>query len=179
MKRFMWAVLAFSLLAMTTHGQNTPAADLAGGYSYLHLNGSGGASGANLNGFSASVGVNVNNWLGIVGDFGVYHGSPSGVGLTGETFTFGPRISFRQSDKFVPFVQALFGGSHFSASAGGVTASTTPFAFGFGGGVDVGIGGSGKWAVRPQFDYIGMRSNGSTQNSERVSIGLVYHIGQK
>ena len=47
MKRFMWAVLAFSLLAMTTHGQNTPAADLAGGYSYLHLNGSGGGSGAN------------------------------------------------------------------------------------------------------------------------------------
>ncbi len=179
MKRLIWAALAFSLLAMTTHGQNTPVADVAGGYSYLHLNGSNGASGANLNGFSASVGVNVNNWLGIVGDFGVYHGSPSGVGLTTETFMFGPRFSFRQSEKFVPFAQALFGGSHLSASAGGLTASTTPFAFSFGGGVDVGIGGSGKWAVRPQIDYIGMRSNGSTQNSERISIGIVYHIGEK
>ena len=175
MKKLVFAALAFSLLAMTSHGQNTPAADLAGGYSYLHLNGSGGSSGANLNGFSASLGVNVNSWFGIAGDFGVYHGSPSGVGLTAESFMFGPRISFRQSDKFVPFVQALFGGSH--ASALGV--STTPFAFSFGGGADIGIGGSGKFAVRPQVDYIGMRSNGSTQNSERISIGLVYHIGQK
>ncbi|MGB7022528.1 MAG: hypothetical protein WBD73_01910, partial [Candidatus Acidiferrales bacterium] len=119
MKKLIWAALVFSLLAMTSHGQNTPVADVAGGYSYLHLNGSNGSSGVSLNGFSASLGVNANNWLGIVGDFGVYHGSPSGVGLTAETFMFGPRISFRESNRFVPFAQALFGGSHLSASSGG------------------------------------------------------------
>ena len=85
MKKLVLAALALSLLAMTSHGQGTPVADVAGGYSYLHLNGNGG-SGANLNGFSGSVAFNVNNWLGVVGDFGVYHGSPSGVSATGDVW---------------------------------------------------------------------------------------------
>ena len=176
MKKFMWVALALSLVAIPSHAQQTPAADVSVGYSYFRVGGSGGA---NLNGFSASGAYNANQWFGVVGDLGVYHGSPSGVSVTATTYTFGPRFSYRESSKIVPFAQALFGGSHVSASAGGFSGSTNPFAFSFGGGADIGIGTSGKVALRPQVDYFGLRSNGSTSNCVRISVGIVFHIGER
>jgi len=177
MKKIILALFAVSLLALGANAQDTPKADVSGGWSMMHLNGSGGASGVNLNGFSGSIAGNLNSWFGVVGDFGVYHGTPSGVSATAESYTFGPRISFRHSDKFVPYVQALFGGAHVKASAGGISATTNPFAFGFGGGTDIGMGHS--LAFRPQFEYFGLRANGSTQNAERFSVALVYNFGSK
>lgn len=181
MKKLIWAALAFSLLAMTSHGQNTPKADVALGYSYLHINGSSGASGINANGFSGSLGYNVTGAFGVVGDFGVYHGSESGVGITTETYMFGPRFSYRSNDRFVPFVQALFGGGHVNAiTVGTITVpSVNAFAFGFGGGTDIAIAKDGMIALRPQFDYVGLRNNGTTTNTERVSVGIVFNFGQK
>jgi len=41
--------------------------------------------------------------------------------LTGETYTIGPRVSYRKLGRLVPVAQALAGGSHFSASSGGIT----------------------------------------------------------
>jgi outer membrane immunogenic protein len=175
MKKLMLAALAFGLLAMGSYAQDMPKADVAGGYSMLHLNGSGGAPGANLNGFGGSATFNATNWLGVVADFGVYHGSPSGVGLTASTYTFGPRISFRRSSRFTPFGQALFGGAHLSSFG----ATSNPFAFSFGGGSDIGISSSGNITLRPQFEYFGFRANGTTQNAERFSVGIVYHFGSK
>ncbi len=177
MKKIMLAIFAVSLLALGANAQDTPKADISGGWSMMHLNGSGGASGVNLNGFSASIAGNMNSWFGVVGDFGVYHGSPSGVGTTATTYTFGPRISFRHSDKFVPYFQALFGGAHLSASALGVTATSNPFAFGFGGGTSIGMGT--HVAIRPQFEYFGLRENGATNNAERFSVAIVYNFGSK
>jgi len=160
---------------MGSYAQDMPKADVAGGYSMLHLNGSGGAPGTNLNGFGGSATFNANSWLGVVADFGVYHGSPSGVGLTASTYTFGPRISFRRSSRFTPFGQALFGGAHLSA----LGATSNPFAYSFGGGSDIGLSSSGSISLRPQFEYFGFRSNGATQNAERFSVGIVYHFGSK
>jgi hypothetical protein len=65
-----------------------------------------------MNGGSGSVALNFNNWLGAVGDFGVYDGSPGAVGLTAESYTLGPRFSYRKSDRFIPFAQVLVGGQH-------------------------------------------------------------------
>lgn len=133
-----------------------------------------------MNGASGSVAFNANDWFGVVGDVGVYHGSPGGVGLTGETYTFGPRLSYRKSDRVVPFAQALFGGSHFSASFSGISGSAgNHFAFGFGGGADVALGRSGKVALRPQVEYFGLPLNGSVISNVRLSVGIVYRIGKK
>ncbi|MGB6876273.1 MAG: outer membrane beta-barrel protein [Candidatus Acidiferrales bacterium] len=172
--KIILAVLAFSLLAIGAYAQDTPKADVSVGYSYLHVNGSDGSSGINLNGFDASAAYNLNSFLGIVADFGVDHGSPSGVSLTDTTYTFGPRISIRATKKFVPFAEGLFGGAHFSESFSGTSGSANPFAFGFGGGVDLGV--ARRIALRPQIDYFGFRSNGITENSERVSISLVFNL---
>jgi Outer membrane protein beta-barrel domain len=174
--KIILAVLAFSLLAIGSYAQDAPKADVSVGYSYLHLNGSDGSSGASLNGFAGSAAFNLNSWFGIVGDFGAYHGSPSGVSLTGTSYTFGPRISIRATDKLVPFFETLFGGSHFSASFSGASGSVNPFAFGFGGGADLSITHSNRIAVRPEVDYFGFRANGNTENSERVSISLVFNF---
>lgn len=57
-------------------------------------------------------------WLGIVGDFGVYHVAPSGVALNTYTFLFGPRLTFRNPTKVNPFLQGLVGGSRLSAGYG-------------------------------------------------------------
>jgi outer membrane immunogenic protein len=176
MKKLMWAGLALTLFAATSFAQNTPKADVGIGYAFLHVSASG--SSANLNGFNGSVAYNVTDVIGIVGDFGYYHGSPSGVSLNDTSYAFGPRFSFRNSDKAVPFVQALFGGSHLSAAFGGASGSTNPFLFAFGGGVDVPMKGD-KIAFRPEFDYVGQRSNGTTLNGVRIGAGIVFNFGQK
>lgn len=177
MRKLIWVALAV-FLAVPSYAQ-TPLAGVSAGYSYFRLGASGAVSGVNLNGVSGSAGLNANNWLGVMGDLGVYHGSPSGMGVTAVTYTAGPRFSYHMSESVVPvvpFVQALFGGSHLSASYGGIGGSSNPFAFSFGGGADI---GRGRIALRPQFDYFGLRSNGLTNNSIRISVGLVFHVGQK
>jgi opacity protein-like surface antigen len=128
-----------------------------------------------MDGGSASVAVHVSNWLGIAGDLGVYHGYP-GRSLTGETYTFGPRFTYRRLDRVMPFAQALFGGSHFSASSGGITGGGNEFAFALGGGADFALRHRAKLALRPQCEYLGIRSGGSTTNTVRFSTGLVFRI---
>ncbi len=176
MKKLLWVALACALFALPSHAQTTPAADASVGYSYLRVTGS---NGVNLNGVSGSVSYNANDWFGFVGDLGVYHGSPFGIGFTATTYTFGPRFSYRKDSRVMPFAQALFGGSHFSASSGGFGATSNPFAYSIGGGADVPLGSSDRIGLRPQFDYIGFRSNGSTSNSVRISVAFVFHIGQR
>ncbi len=176
MRKFIWVAFALSFLAVSSQAQQIPAADVSAGYSYFRVGGSGGA---NLNGFSTSAAYNANDWFGVVGDLGWYHGSPSGVGITAMTYTFGPRFSIRKSDKVVPFAEALFGGSHLSASFGGASAATNPFTYSFGGGAEVSLSSSHKVALRPEVEYFGLRENGSTGNCVRISVGIVYRIGER
>jgi hypothetical protein len=176
MKKFIWVALALAILALPSYAQQTPAGDISAGYSYFRIGGSGGAS---LNGVSTSGVFNANSWFGFAGDVGVYHGSPDGVGLTALTYTFGPRFSIRKSDRVVPFVQALFGASHLSASFDGSSGSSNPFAYTVGGGADVNLSRSGSVALRPEVDYFGLHANGGTSNCVRISVAVVYHIGQR
>jgi hypothetical protein len=175
LKKLAFAVFAIFFVATFSHAQNTPAADVAVEYSPLYI-----LKGYTIwmNGASGSVAFTANNWFGLAGDFGVYHGYPS-ESLTGETYTFGPRFSYRKLDRLVPFAQALFGGSHFSASSGGITGGGTEFSFDLGGGGDIGLGSRRKFALRLEGGYFGIHSSGSTTPSVRLSVGIVYRIGNK
>jgi hypothetical protein len=175
MRKLILAVFALSLLAAVSHAQDTPRADISVGYSPLYI-----VKGYTIwmNGGSTSLAVNANHWLGLVGDFGGYVGHVPGT-FSGETYTFGPRFSYRKLDRVVPFAQALFGGSHFSQSTGGITGGGTQFAFALGGGADIGLGSSQKFALRLEGDYFGIRSSGSTTPCSRLGIGIVYRIGNK
>ena len=176
MKKRILAAFALFLLGIASSAQETPQVDVAVGYSHLHI-----LYGFTIpfDGASSSVAVNANRWLGAVGDLGVYHGSPGGMGITGETYTAGPRFSYRKLNRIVPFAQALIGGSHFSASSGGISGGGSEFALGLGGGADVLLSHSGRVALRGQLEYFGIRANGSTTNAARLSAALVYRIGKR
>jgi hypothetical protein len=143
--------------------------DASVSYSYFRLGGSGGL---NQNGISGSVAYNLHPWLGLVGDFGGYHASPSGVSLNTYTYLFGPRLSLHNSSDITPFVQGLLGGSRITVGSGG--GSSNQFAYSVGGGVDWRL--LPHLAFRPQLDYIGLNTTGSHTNCVRVSAGLVVHF---
>jgi hypothetical protein len=175
MNKLLIAAFVLALLPLPSRAQDTPVAEVAAGYSELVVvrgisNSMGGGSG--------SVTLNVNHWLAAVGDFGAYNGSPGVTGLTAETYTFGPRFSYRQLGRVVPFAQFLLGGQHASAVSGGFN-GLNAFAFAAGTGADIRLGSGGTVTLRPQVEYFGFRANGSMANSVRLSVGIVFRIGKK
>jgi hypothetical protein len=175
LRKLTCTVFAISCIAALSHAQETPAVDVRVAYSPLYI-----LKGFTIwmNGGSGSVAFNANHWFGIAGDFGAYVGHIP-QSFTGETYMAGPRFTYRKLNGFVPFAQALFGGSHFSESSGGITGGGNEFAFGLGGGADLGLGSSRKFGLRLEGDYFGIRSSGSTTSSARLSAGIVYRIGNR
>ena len=164
MKRLFFVALGLFLFAVPSRAQSS--ADASIGYSYFRLGDSGGI---NQNGVSGSVAYKPIPFLGLVGDFGGYHGSSDGVSVNTYTFLFGPRIIMRNPTKFTPFIQFLAGDGHLTFGDGG--GSTNNFAYSFGGGVDVGV--LPHLALRPELDYVGLHNAGGTTNSTRISISAV------
>ena len=170
----VWMALAFLLSAPLCHAQDVPRADISVGVSDLYI-----IKGYTINtvGPSTAFTANANPWLGLVGDFGAYFGHIP-QSFTGELYTFGPRFYLRNpGSRFVPFGQALFGGSHFSMSPPGISGGGTQFAFGFGGGLDITIKHNGRVALRGQAEYFGIRANGGATPCTRLSGGIVYRLG--
>jgi hypothetical protein len=168
MKKPIILFLALSAFAIPSRAQSI---DVSAGYSYFRLGGSGGI---NQNGVSGSVAYNLKtwDWLGLVGDFGGYHGSVLGVSLNTYTYLFGPRLTLRNPSKINPFAQALLGGSRITIGSGG--GSSNQFAYSVGGGVDIGL--LPHLAFRPQVDYVGLNTSPSRTNCTRVSAGFVVHF---
>jgi hypothetical protein len=175
MKRPILLASMFLLLAGFATAQDAPTVDVAAGYSALYI-----LKGYTIwmNGGRATAGFNVNNWFGVVGDFGGYVGHVPEI-FNGETYMAGPRFTYRKLPIVSPFVEALFGGSHFSTSTGGITGGGSEFAFNIGGGGDIGLGRSQKFALRLEGDYVGIRSSGSITDAARLSAGIVYRFGGK
>ena len=171
MKKVIWLALAIAILTCSAYAQDAPREEMSVGYSFLRL---GGTGGVNQNGGNVSIAGNINSWLGIVGDVGGYHSSPVGGSVNTYTFLVGPRFSLR-GERVTPFAQVLFGGAHLTAGAGGFSTSVTPFAISVGGGIDLRI--SQHVALRPQLDYLALRSGGQTGNVGRASLGLVFRFG--
>jgi len=163
MKKATWLAVVIFLGAISSFAQDVPQGDVAAAYSFVHF-----GPGSNANGGSFSAAVNMNRWFGIAGDFGAYSQSPT------KTFTFlaGPRFSVRPRSRFTPYVETLFGDTHFTTSGFPGTNGFTALA---GGGVELGM--SRSVALRPQLDYLAIRTGGSTLNTARISVGLAYHIG--
>lgn len=176
MKKTGWTVFAVLLSVTISRAQDTPKADIAVEYSGLYI-----LKGYTIwnDGVNGSAAFNINDWLGFAGDLGTYHGNV-GTSLNGQTYMVGPRVSYRRlgPGRLVPFAQALFGGSHFNINTGGITGGGTQFTFALGGGTDL-VAHRGKFAIRLEGDYVGIRSGGSTTPAARVSAGITYRIGRK
>ena len=154
-------------LAVSASAQDYPKAEVFGGYSYLHTSVLG--TGFSSNGASGSISINPNNWVGLVGDFGVYHRSVLGTGVNTVTYLFGPKFAYRHSDKLTPYFHFLLGGAHVSGSGA--------FALAFGGGFDAKV--TPHVAVRLiQVDYVLTKFGTNThQNNARISAGIVFRPG--
>jgi opacity protein-like surface antigen len=171
----------------------TPRVEVALGYTYVRAR-TVVAEGCcfNLNGGSVSVAVGVNKWLSLAGELGGYytgHVRNSDESLSVFPYIFGPRFSYRRSERFTPFVQGLFGGGH----AGGTlytryfregSAPPSPrnaFAMALGGGLDVNL--NRRWAVRVfQADWFFTQfPNGFTdhQHNFRLTTGVVLRLGNR
>ena len=163
MKKATCLAVVIFLGAVSSFAQHVPQGDVGTSYSFVHF-----GPGSNANGGSFSAAVNMNRWFGIAGDFGAYSQSPT------KTFTFlaGPRFSVRAQRRFTPYVETLFGDTHFKTTGFPSTNGFTALA---GGGLELGM--SRSVALRPQLDYLAIRSGGSTINTARVSVGLAFRIG--
>ncbi len=168
-------------------GAFTPTADLFLGYQYIRLNPADPIDGYNFHGGSADIAFNVNDKLGIVADFGggrtrreLVPGASFRGGLF--NFLFGPRFSWRNHERAVPFLQALFGGVRGSTVGTPLAAASEgSFAMTLGGGVD--LVATPRIAIRPiQFEYLMTRFTGpsldrETQNNVRLKSGIVFRLG--
>jgi hypothetical protein len=138
---------------------------------------------ANTNGFEASLEGRVLPFIGMVVDFDSHYGSQNFVfcavppgppcsalnaSITERNVLFGPRVS-ASVGKFRPFAEALFGAGHVDVNNG--VGSDTSFATALGGGLDYKIIKPVAW--RFQGDYVQTRFFGTTQNSVRLSTGIV------
>jgi outer membrane immunogenic protein len=184
----LWVIVSLiallSFFNAAAHAQETPKVDIFAGYSYVRANPSAsGASGFSLNGGSASVAYNATSWLSGVADFGGYHnGNILGTHVDGtlSTYLFGPRVSYRHSDRVTPFGEVLFGTARASANVLGARNSSNAFAMSVGGGVDYKL--SNRFAIRPvKVDYLMTRfsefgNSTRTQNNLRVSTGIVFRF---
>lgn len=137
-----------------------------------------------MNGGSVAASFNLNDWLAVVSDFGVYDGSPGIPGLVGETYTFGPRFSYRKWNRLRPFAQAVIGGGHANSTNGGFLGARNAFAVGAGVGGDLGLDRAGKFALRAQFEFLNFRTNhnfSADPNTGALSLstGIVFRIGRK
>ena len=185
-------LLAVILVAVAVVAQDSPKAEVFGGYAYTNVDTKDLLGRQNLNGWDADVAFHATKNFSIVADIsGAYKSESATVdGITGTAklraynYVFGPRFSFN-SKKVTPFVEALFGANHVtvSAEAAGTSASlgSTSFAMALGGGLDVNA--NKHVAIRlAKFDYMLNRVNAGdlgvsaaeNLNNFRFATGIVF-----
>jgi opacity protein-like surface antigen len=181
MKRLFYITCLILFLFASALAQETPKAEVFGGYSW---------AGGNFHGWDTSVTGNVNKWFGLTANFSGHYGSEqNGIVLEKEqahSFLFGPRFAIRKSKRVTPFVYALFGGVRFkdrltiSLPSGplSVSVSDTGFNMALGGGLDVRV--NDHLAIRAfQIDYLRPNFFGEAHNRGRLAFGVVFRFGKK
>lgn len=175
MRTVVLLIVLLGLFPLLVMAQETPKAEVFGGYQFTRTNIIG--TGLNFNGWNASVTGNVNKWFGVAADFsGNYH-SETGGSLKVYSYTFGPVVSLNHEGTLNPFVHALFGGAHANLSVSGAgSAGTNGFTMMMGGGADAKI--SPRLAVRLfQADWVYYHFEGVGESKNvRVSTGLVFRF---
>ena len=166
-------------------GRLLPRYEVAGGYSFVRFIPGEPFDAFNSHGGTGSFTYNASRWFGLTAEFGAYSfGARDISNSTGgifSTYLFGPRFNLRKFDYFVPFGEALIGGSSGGTALVG-NQKQNSFASAIGGGVDVVITKNLAWRFA-QIDYLVTNFTGTAlggnarQNSLRMGTGLVYRWG--
>ena len=203
MRKIGWmgvcALTAALLQAGSAAAQDVPKVEVFGGYTYQRIDRGATLGGSNLNGWNAALTGNVNSWFGVTADFSGHYGAPGGPSQNRHAFLFGPKLTYRASDRFNPFVHTLFGVTRTGRDAFGAVASASESAFtmALGGGLDYKV--NNRFAIRlVQADYFMTRfsensgivciqaittpcptTQTGTQHNTRVSFGVTWRFGSK
>jgi len=175
LKKVCYTICLVCIAAIPGRAQDSPKAELFGGYSW---------SGGNFHGWNAVITGNINDRCGIVADFSGHYGSETEfvrVNQHAHSFLFGPRVAFR-GRRLTPFVYGVFGVTRFSESAviGGQHLShvSNGFSMALGGGLDVKV--NERLAIRAfQLDYFRPIVNDEPNNRGRLAFGVVVRLGTK
>jgi hypothetical protein len=190
---FAFACLLVCVFAASPAGAQQPSGkasqfELAGSYAYTRGSIGDSDGSFNLSGGSASFSYNFRDRLAFVGDFGAYHFSGLGPGLTSTMYTylFGPRLAIRhtrEDNRVMPFAQVLLGGGRLNAGANGISAGDNSFAMAVGGGLDLSSGH--HFSIRLfEGEYLLTRfanpdGSSDTQSNLRLSAGLIFRFGSR
>ncbi|HEY6252349.1 MAG TPA: outer membrane beta-barrel protein [Candidatus Angelobacter sp.] len=177
MRKSLLIAALFLVLSISAVAQDSPKAEVFGGYSYLRVSVVG--TGFNFNGGSGSIAFNPSHWWGFVADVGGYHNTSFGASTNLISYLFGPKFSYRSNGRLTPFAQALFGGAHENTSFIGISGSQNAFAAALGGGIDAKFGHHFAFRLI-QAEYVLTKFNdgvNNRQNNARISTGLVYRWG--
>ena len=178
MRKFMLLAAVLFVAAIPARAQSDyPAVEVFGGYSFNSSKIAGEYE--KLHGWGAGFSANLGENWGLASDFSGHYGSFPPLSIVKVTITkyyflFGPRYT-RRGKAATAFAHVLVGGAKLKIED--TTVSSTGFALGVGGGVDVNVGKS--FALRVfQIDYTPDRSTGEWESNFRAQFGLVFKFGQ-
>jgi hypothetical protein len=185
--RLVFGLLMLSAIAASAQEVTTPKVEVGLTYSWLHVNSADYDCQRTGNGGSGYVEYNLNRMVGLVGDFGGYANTRTGINDKALTYLFGPRFNMRRFERWTPYAQFLFGGAYAWSGPNGAQQTQNAFATAAGGGLDY------NWtkhiSIKPiQVEYLmtqfdSARLGGSTksfgghQNDIRYSAGVVFNFG--
>src|SRR5271165_2247719 len=133
MKAVLFSLAATFLCGAALSAQEVqlPKFEFGINYSGVHVNSANGDYQRTANGGSGSFEYNVNQLIGLVGDFGGYANTKTGLNDKAVTYLFGPRFNWRHA-RLNPYVQALFGGAYAWNGPGNTTQNAFSMAAGGG-----------------------------------------------
>lgn len=171
-------------------GRLVPKYELAFTYDFISFAPGNPFANFNNHGGAGSFTYNFSKWLGLTGELGGYQFSRNLFPLTGSnadasggivSYLFGPRLSWRKFDRFVPFTEFLAGGTRSGVELTGGN-NQNAFAIATGGGLDVVLTKNIAWRFA-QLDYLMTTHSGTAlgasgrQNNFRAATGLVLRFG--
>jgi opacity protein-like surface antigen len=174
MRHAIWLALVVSILPRALAAQDTPKAEVFGGYAFT------GSDDTNLHGFDAALAWNLGGSLGVVFDLSGHYATVDGVDVSRQFLLAGPRFS-RRGDGLSLHAHLLVGVVRTSAGIEVLDVSISEKSSDLGGtvgaGLDVKVAGS--WAVRLQGELAVIKGDGETATEPRASLGIVYRAGKR
>lgn len=169
--------------AISTSGNNyeIPRFEVGANYNYFHANAPPGQCGCfSLNGGSGTILMNVTPVWAAVADIAVAHANNvdnTSQNITIINYLFGVRYSRRNSSRFVPYGEVLFGGAKEDVNFQ-FTINRNSFGLAAGGGVSTRLKRKLGMTIA-QFDYVYTQipnAANDRQNNIRISTGLTYNF---
>ena len=178
-----WALHA-QAISMSGASDDISRLEFGANYNYFHANAPPGQCGCfSLNGGSGTILMNVTPTWAALADIAVAHANQvdnTSQNITIINYLFGARYTRRNSSRFVPYGEALFGGAKEDVNFQ-FTINRNSFGLAAGGGVSTRLKRKLGLTIA-QFDYVYTQipnAKNDRQNNIRVSTGVTYNFGFK